>query len=115
MKTIDHLSGIEDGVIGETEPARPQFDVHVPQEFQIGPAANRTHTMIVLDPRSVAQHAFILPRDGAVEFARQLLVAEQEMAADEAKNAPASKVLLPGLGRAPNGAARHVPVKERLR
>jgi hypothetical protein len=99
MKTVDQLKGVADGVIGESEPVKPAFDVLVPQEFQTGPAANRTHQMIILDPHSPAQLAFVLPRDGALELARQILENEKSMGAEEAKlKAQSSKIIVAGLG-----------------
>jgi hypothetical protein len=113
MKTVDQLSGIADGVIGETEPAKPQFDVLVPQEFQTAAAANRTHQFVVLDPRSPQQVAFVLPRDGALELARQLLENEKAMSAEEHKAKEPSKILLPGLGGPIGGNVRPISKAER--
>ena len=114
MKTIDQLSGIKDGVIGETETARPQFDVVVPKEFQVGRGADRQSVMIMLDPRSATQFAFALPREGAKTLAKQIIELELEMLAEEAKNSQAPKVILPGLG-SPMGGVRPVSAAERLR
>ena len=114
MKTIDQLSGIKDGVIGETETARPQFDVVVPREFRVGRAADRQSVMIMLDPRSATQFAFALPREGAKALAKQIIELELEMLAEEAKNSQEPSVILPGLG-SPMGGVRPLPSAERLR
>ena len=114
MKTIDQLSGIKDGVIGETETARPQFDVVVPREFRVGRAADRQSVMIMLDPRSATQFAFALPREGAKALAKQIIELELEMLAEEAKNSQEPSVILPGLGKSV-GSARIIPKHERLR
>ena len=114
MKTIDQLSGIADGVIGETEPVKPTFDVRVPREAQVGRAADRESFILAFDPRSADQIMITLPRAGGVTLAMQILEAEKEMQAEEAKNREPSPIVLPGLG-APMGSARHVPLKERLK
>jgi hypothetical protein len=114
MKTIDQLSGVKDGVIGETETARPQFDVVVPQAMQVGRGADRQSVMVILDPRTATQYAFALPREGAKALAIQIIECEREMLDEEAKNAEPPKVILPGLG-APSGSVRIVQKHERIR
>jgi hypothetical protein len=98
MKTIDQLSGIADGVIGETEPVKPQFDVVVPQSMQVGRAADRQSVMVVFDAHTATQIAVALPRAGALTLATQILECEKDMQAEEAKNREPSKIMLPGLG-----------------
>lgn len=114
MKTIGQLSGIKDGVIGETEAARPQFDVVVPQALQVGRGADRQSVMVILDPRTAGQYAFALDRQGAKALAKQIIECEIEMLDEEAKNAEPPKVVLPGLG-SPIGGVRVVQKHERLR
>ena len=100
MKTIDQLSGIAEGVIGESEPAKPQFDVVVAQAFQVGRAADRRTQMIVFDPRTATQYAVAISREGAAALASQLLQGEKEMCEEEAANREHDrKVILPGLGK----------------